>query len=167
VAITDPPPEMFGKIMRIPDELMASYFELLTDVPLEEAAVLTDPSKSNPRDVKERLAKSIVSQYHLKKAADAAAEEFRRVFGGGGGVPDEVPEAIVPADKLRDGKIVPLDLITACLGEKSRGEARRLVSERGVRLNGEPITDALAPIAVCTGDLLQRGKRRFVRLVVP
>ncbi len=167
VAVTDPPSEMFGKIMRVPDELMRTYFELLTDTPESEIAEWTDPERHNPRDAKERLARTIIGQYHSACDAEAAAEEFRRVHGGGGsGLPDEIPEVAVPADKMNDGEIVPIDLIVECLGEKSRGEARRLVAERGVRLNGEVIEDANAPIAVKAGDILQRGKRKFVRLVM-
>jgi len=121
VAITDPPGEMFGKIMRIPDELMRSYFELLTDVTPDEISSLTDFSKNNPRDIKEKLAKTIITQYHSSESAEAAAAEFSRVHaGGGGGLPDNIPEAIVPADKIDNGKIAPVDLITHCLSEKSR-----------------------------------------------
>ncbi len=126
---------------------------------------MTDPGKQNPRDAKEFLAKTIITQYHSAADAQAAADEFRRVHGGGmSGLPDEIPEVSVPADKLRDGMIIPIDLIVECLGEKSRGEARRLVAERGVRLNGAVIEDANTPIAVKTGDILQRGKRKFVHL---
>jgi len=166
IAVTDSPSDMFGKVMRIPDELMRSYLELLTDVPAGDIARLTDSSRSNPRDSKERLAKAIVTQYHSEGAANAAADEFRRVHGGrgGGGLPDDVPDITVPADKVQDGKIVPLDLILACSFEASRSEARRIVAERGIRLNGDVIEDALTPIQIRPGDILQRGKRRFVRL---
>lgn len=168
VAVTDPPGDMFGKVMRIPDELMRNYFELLTDVSEEEVARLTDRSTINPRDAKETLAKTIITQYHSAEAATAAAEEFRRVHGGGSaGLPDEIPDMPVPLEKMTDGKISPIDLITHCLEEKSRGEARRLVAERGVRLNGTVIEDPNTPIAVQSGDILQRGKRRFVRLRLP
>ncbi|MDO8630236.1 MAG: hypothetical protein Q7R41_07060, partial [Phycisphaerales bacterium] len=174
VGVTDPPSEMFGKIMRIPDELMRNYFELLTDTPESEFAVWIDPAKHNPRDAKELLARTIIAQYHSAAEAASAADEFRRVHGGRisgsiggfieGRLPDDVPDVTVPLDKLRDGMIVPIDLIVECLGEKSRGEARRLVAERGARLNGAVIEDANTPIAVKTGDVLQRGKRKFVRL---
>ncbi len=167
IAVTDPPGEMFGKVMRIPDEQMRSYFELLTDVPANEVAELTDPEKCNPRDSKESLAKTIITQYHFAESADAAAEEFRRVHGGGGGLPDDIPEAQLPNDQVEGGKIAPVKLILACGFAKSNGEARRLVAERGVRLNGEAVADAHAPLAVKTGDVVQRGKRRFVRLIVP
>ena len=167
IAITDPPGEMFGKVMRIPDPMMYSYFELLTDVPEEQIATLTDLSAGNPRDSKEQLAKIIITQYHSAEAAEAAAAEFRRVHGGGGtGLPDEIPDIVMPGSAVNDGKVVPLDLVTHCGFAESRGAARRLIAERGVRLNGEAIEDAVTPLAIKTGDILQRGKRRFVRLVI-
>lgn len=170
IAVTDPPGEMFGKIMSIPDSLMRNYFELLTELSPPEISRLTDPSQGNPRDSKERLAKLIISQYHSAEAADSAAAEFRRVFSGGGagaGLPDEIPDVVLPVAALRDKRIAPLDLVTHCGFVASRGEGRRLIAEQGLKLNGVVIADALAPIAVKSGDILQRGKRRFVRLVVP
>jgi len=165
VAVTDSPSDMLGKIMRIPDELMRNYFELLTDVPESEIATLCDPSKGNPRDSKEKLARTVITQYHSAADAAAAADEFRRVHGGGmSGLPDDIPEVDLPLAKLKDGRISPVDLLVDCLGEKSRGEAKRRIDERGVRLNGLPIEDPNTPIPVKPGDILQRGKRRFVRL---
>ncbi len=167
IAVTDTPSDMFGKVMRIPDELMRSYFELLTQTPEAEIASLTDLGQSNPRDTKELLAKRIIAQYHTGAAADAAAAEFRRVHGGkGGGLPDDIPEVAVERATVHEGKVSPVDLLVDCLGEQSRGAARRLIKERGARLNGEIISDE-APIAIKTGDVLQRGKRKFVRLVMP
>ena len=167
IAVEDSPSEMFSKVMRIPDELMRSYFELLTDTPEEQVAALTDPKQVNPRDSKETLAKTIIAQYHSAKDAAAAAAEFRRVHGGGeGGLPDDVPEVDVPMEAIQNGEIAPLDLVVHCLGEKSRSGARRLIAERGVRLNGTVIDDSVTPIPIKSGDVLQRGKRRFVRLRV-
>jgi len=168
IALTDAPSEMFGKVMRIPDGAMQSYFGLLTDTPEERIAEWTDPARCNPRDGKEELAKTIVAQFHSCNAAAAAAAEFRRVHGGkGGGLPDDVPEMPVAAELLEDGTIVPLDLLMACRFERTRSEGRRIIAERGIRLNGAVVDDALQPIAIKTGDILQRGKRRFVRLVLP
>lgn len=167
VAVTDTPTDMFGKIMRIPDELMRNYFELLTSETPERIGEFIDVSKNNPRETKEVLAKTVIGQYHSPADAEAAAAEFRRVHGGGGGgLPDEIPEIPVPANKVKNGTISPIDLVVDCLGEKSRGEARRVIAERGVKLNGAAIEDPNAPIAIKTGDILQRGKRKFVRLVI-
>jgi tyrosyl-tRNA synthetase len=167
IAITDPPGEMFGKIMRIPDELMRSYFELVTEVPEAEIARLCDASQNNPRDSKEQLARGIITLYHSAQAAEAAAEEFRRVHGGGGrGLPDEIPDIVIPAEKISDGLIGPVDLLVLTGFEKSRSEARRIIGEKGIRLNGRVIDDTQKPVPINTGDILQRGKRRFARLRV-
>ena len=106
------------------------------------------------------------------EAAEAAAAEFHRVHGGGGSggpqaglaVPDDVPEVSLPADATTDGMISPVELIRLCGFASSNSEGRRLVAERGVRLNGEVVTDALEPMAVSDGDVFQRGKRKFARL---
>ncbi|MCO6438208.1 MAG: tyrosine--tRNA ligase [Phycisphaerae bacterium] len=170
VGVTDPPGEMFGKIMRVPDELMRNYLELLTDAPSEEIARLVDPAQCNPRDSKEVLARMLIAQYHSVEAAEAAAEEFRRVHGGGGGggLPDDIPDVNVPASLLAEGRVNPVDLIMHCQLEKSRSEARRTIAERGYRLNGSIVEDANTPVDIPDGAILQRGKRKFVRLrIVP
>ena len=168
IGVTESPSDMFGKVMSIPDRLMADYFTLLTDVPEAEVARYCSPTKMNPRDAKEQLAKVIITQYHSAEEAEAAAQEFARVHGGGGGgLPDEILEVSVPADQVQDGKIVPIDLALLCGFAKSRGDARRLITGHGLRLNGTVIEDAQAPIAIKSGDVLQRGKREFVRLSLP
>jgi tyrosyl-tRNA synthetase len=130
-------------------------------------AELTAPGGVNPRDAKEELARTIITQYHSADAAESAAQEFRRVFGGGGtGLPDDIPEVAIPAGSLSDGKMNPIDLITLCFGG-TRTEARRLIDERGAKLNGVSIEDYNAPIAIKSGDVLQRGKRKFARLRLP
>ena len=168
IAVTDPPNEMLGKVMSIPDVLMRNYFELLTDAPSDEIDRLTDPASGNPRDTKEALAKRIIAQYHSIEAANAAAEEFRRVFSGGGsGLPDDMPEITLPAEMLSDGKVNPVDLVMHCKLENSRGDAKRLINQQGAKLNGSAIADIHEPIEVKTGDVLQRGKRKYVRLILP
>jgi tyrosyl-tRNA synthetase len=168
VGVTESPSEMFGKIMRIPDQQMGNYFELLTDLPEAEIVSYLDPATSNPRGAKEKLAKTIITRFHSAQAAEDAAAEFKRVHAGagGGGLPDEVPEVALPAAMLDGGKIVPLDLITHCGFARSRGEARRLVSQNGIKLNGTPIGDAQDPVEVKSGDVVQRGKRQFARLII-
>ncbi len=174
IAVTDTPPDMFGKVMRIPDELMRMYFELVTDVPDDEIKVLTDPARGNPRDSKEKLAKTIVTRFHSVEAAEAAAAEFRRVYGSGGGLPDDIPEFQVdPGSKTiaDDGSKTPLfdisRLLVNCGFASSASEARRLISQRGIRLNEDVILDARQGVEIKTGDVLRRGKRRCVRLRLP
>ncbi len=174
VAVTDTPTDMFGKVMRIPDPLMRSYFELLTDTPEEKIAALTDSPDANPRDSKEELAKTIIELYHSKEAATAAAQEFKRVHGGGtdgatdfeSTLPDDIPEVAIPADMIKDGEVDPLSVTVHCFNEKSRGVAKRLIAESGIRLNGEVITDPQTPIKIKTGDILQRGKRKFAKIAL-
>lgn len=168
IAVTDVPSEMFGKVMRIADSLMRSYFELLTDVPKSQVDQWVDPAGKNPRDAKEFLAKTIIEQYHSKSAADAAADEFRRVHaGGGGGLPDEIEEFVVPVECIHDDSISPIDLVVRCGFETSRGRARKLIAEKGVRLNGDVIASVDDPLQIKSGDILQRGRRRFLRLALP
>jgi len=167
VAVMDPPGEMFGKVMSIPDALMKNWFELLTEASPEQVARWTDSDKTHPRQAKEKLARMIVAQYHSEKNAETAAQEFRRVFSqGGGGLPDEVPLVTVPSHLLHDGRVLPVDLITACGFALTRSEARRLVAEKGIRLNGEPLTNVQSALMISQGDILQRGKRKFVRLAI-
>ncbi len=166
VAVTDPPGEMFGKIMSIPDALLRNYFELLTDAPTAEIDRLVDPAQGNPRDSKELLARRIITHYYSAEEAESAAGEFRRVFAGKGGLPDDIPDIVLAAGQLAEGRIVPVDLVVACGFVQSRGEGKRLIAEKGVQLNGQVIADPLTPIDIHTGDILQRGKRRFVRIVV-
>ena len=166
IGVTDPPSEMFGKIMRVPDPLMVDYFTLLTDVPEAEVAVLVDFNKSNPRETKEKLAKEIITQYHSAAAADAAAVEFQRVHGGGGGLPDVIPEMSIPADRIASGRIGIVSLVCLCGFANSNSDARRLILERGVRLNGQVVDDIMLFVDIAHGDVVQRGKRRFVRLLI-
>ncbi len=179
VAVTDTPTDMFGKIMRIPDPLMRSYFELLTDTPEEKIAALTDGPDINPRDSKEQLAKTVIAQYHSQDAATAAADEFKRVHGGRrssssadgvsdfeASLPDDIPEIDIPDAMIENGKADPISITVHCFQEKSRGVAKRLIAESGIRLNGEVIQDAQTPVAIKTGDILQRGKRKFVRVTL-
>ncbi|MCH8148368.1 MAG: tyrosine--tRNA ligase [Planctomycetes bacterium] len=167
IGVTDPPSEMFGKIMRVPDPLMGDYFKLLTDVPEAEITTLVDITQSSPRETKEKLAKLIISQYHSREAADAAASEFQRVHGGtGGGLPDVIPELSIPTDKLDGGRIAIVDLVRLCGFADSKSDARRLIKERGFRINQQVVEDMTATIDVKHGDVLQRGKRRFVRLSI-
>jgi tyrosyl-tRNA synthetase len=94
-------------------------------------------------------------------------DEFFRIHGAGKtGVPDEIEDVRVPADLVQNGVISAADLAICCGFAKSKGEARRLIAENGVRLEGEPLSDPQGSVSIKTGQVVQRGKRRFVRLVV-
>lgn len=168
VGVMEAASEMFGKIMSIPDDIMPNYFELLTHVPVDRVREMTDAKRANPRDAKVALSKDIVAQYHSQSAADDAEKEFFRIHGAGQtGLPDEVAEHAVRPSLLSDGRIVVTDLVVDCGFATSRSEARRLVAENGVRLDGDVLEDAAASIEIRSGQVLQRGKRKFVRLMVP
>ncbi len=161
VSVTDSADEMFGKLMSIPDTLMANYYTLLTPVPTEQFTGLIE---GNPRDAKVALAKEIVTQYHDAATADKAENEF--FAKSKGGLPDEMPEQVISAAELQDGRIPAFKLAVLCGFATTNGQARRLIAEGGLRLNQQPINDPNAEIAIKSGDIVQRGKRRFVRILV-
>jgi len=157
VGVTDAANEMFGKLMSIPDALMENYWTLLVAEPLD--AFRKSLKVSGPRDTKERLAKQIVSQYHGEAAADAAAQEFRRVFADKE-IPAEIPEVqVAPGIGLAA-------LIVSAGFAKSNSEAMRLIRQGAVRINDRAITDPQASVEAAGGDVLRVGKRRWARLIV-
>jgi tyrosyl-tRNA synthetase len=163
IGINEAPSEMFGKIMSISDELMWRYYELLTDSRTEEIAQMrarAESGESNPRHYKVELAKSIISDFHSKAAAEAAEEEFNRIFVRKA-APEEVETCEVEAGTW------PLPRLLARVGlAASIAEARRLIEQGGVRIGGERQTDTGVVIGVEPGEetLLQVGKRRFLRV---
>jgi tyrosyl-tRNA synthetase len=158
IGITDEPDDMFGKVMSIPDDLMAGYFALLTDLPDKQIDAMVDPGKTHQRQAKAELGRMIVTRYHSRAAAEAAAAEFDRVFSQKE-MPSDMPEIRVPG-----GTVGIVDLIVAARFAKSKGEARRLVKQNAVSIDNRRITDTEANIEVSDGQVLKVGKRRFGRL---
>ncbi|MDQ1590000.1 MAG: tyrosyl-tRNA synthetase [Pyrinomonadaceae bacterium] len=163
IGINEPPQEMFGKVMSISDELMWRYYELLTDVPAKQIAELraaTEAGERNPRDLKVELAKRIIADFHSPAAAEAAEEEFNRVFKRKE-IPDEIEERAVAAGVWK----LPRLLVETALAA-SMGEARRLIEQGGVRLDGERHARADSELELHAGQsvLLQVGKRHFLRV---
>jgi tyrosyl-tRNA synthetase len=152
VGVAEPPEEIFGKLMRVPDEAMPAYYELLLDEPF-------DPSRPAV-DSKRALARAIVERYHGAEAAAEAEEHFNRLHVEHE-VPEEVEEAILPAG---DGTVHLPALISEHFGV-SRSEARRLLGQGGVKLGGEVLSEADLdlPAERLDGAVLQLGKRRFMR----
>ncbi|HRI03497.1 MAG TPA: tyrosine--tRNA ligase [Pyrinomonadaceae bacterium] len=161
IGITEPASEMFGKVMSISDELMWKYYELLTDLSVSEISNLKLQMEQgeNPRNLKVNLAKLIITDFHSKDDATAAAEEFVKRF-----VQKEVPDEI--DEKQIAGGTYNLAQILADTGlAASKGEARRLIEQGGVKVNGEKATAANADIAIGTdGVLFQVGKRKFLKV---
>ncbi|MEW6358465.1 MAG: tyrosine--tRNA ligase [Planctomycetota bacterium] len=162
IGITDAPKDMFGKTMSIPDNLMRDWFELTSDVDMGEVDRMLRGG-ANPRDVKAELGKAIVRRYYGEKEAEEAAAEFNRVFREHE-LPEEIPDVTIPARDLKDGKIWIAKLIVACGFAQSNGEAKRLVKQGGVTIDGDAISDDAADLDITDGMLLKVGKRRFARI---
>jgi len=164
VGITEPPGEMFGKLMSIPDEVMLDYYRLLLEKSPAEVQQLQDALDNgslHPRSVKVDLAEAIVAMYHSQDTATNARQEFDRVFAAGE-QPSEMPDLSVSAGSRESVSIV--DLVLDAEFATSRSEARRLVRQKAVSINDEVITDEMAEVEVSSGDVLRVGKRRFARI---
>jgi tyrosyl-tRNA synthetase len=151
IGLAEAPEEQFGKAMRIPDELLPQWYRLVMEADV-------DPLAGDPLEAKLALARFIVTRSHGEEAARAAEEHFTRVVREGQ-APDEVPEASLPA-----GDPVHLPGVLADSFGLSTSEARRLIAQNGVKVDGQPIVDLDVPRATLDGAVLQAGKRRFVRL---
>ncbi|HLL74782.1 MAG TPA: tyrosine--tRNA ligase [Pyrinomonadaceae bacterium] len=163
IGITEPPQEMFGKIMSITDSLMWRYYELLTDLRPDGIAALRAAAESgarNPRDLKVELAKRVIADFHSAGAAGVAEDEFNRVFKRKE-APDEIEERTVAAGAWK----LPRLLVETKLAP-SMAEARRLIEQGGVRADGERVARADAEIELESDRviLLQVGKRHFLRV---
>ena len=155
ITIMDKPNDMFGKVMSIRDELIQKYFLLCTDVPEKEILRIM---KAGPRDAKARLAHEIVKLYHDEKKAETAEEEFNKVFQK-----KELPTKI-PSKIFKKKQIIITDLLVETKTADSKSEARRLITQGAVRIDGVRISDPKKLIKISTsGALVQVGKRRFVR----
>ncbi|PID60796.1 MAG: tyrosine--tRNA ligase [Ignavibacteriae bacterium] len=164
IGLDDTPRDIYGKSLSIPDELIYDYYKLVTDVPeteLEKIKLKLDDKNTNPRDIKRALARTFVEMYYSADAAKQAEEEFDKVFINKG-IPDDIPEL-----KLENATIINVvDLIMEAKFAPSRGEARRLVIQGGVSIDGEKITDPKSELNISDGNILKVGKRKFVKLVV-
>lgn len=162
IGVTESPNSMFGKIMSIPDSLILNYFTLLTGLSSEELEKikmdLKDP-KINPRDLKARLAKEIVSFYHSEKNAEKAEQEFNKIFRDKG-MPSEIPEIKI------DEKTLPiLDLLVKTKLAGSKNEAKKLVEGKAVKIDGKIISDWKAVIEIKNGMVIKAGKRKFAKII--
>ena len=167
IGINEPPQEMYGKVMSLPDPLMVTYFELCTEVPLEEVRAIEEGLRAgrlHPRDVKRRLAREIVAVWHGPEAARAAEEEFDRVFAREE-LPTEIPEVRVRAEDLDpDGRVGIVRLLRLVGLVSSNSEARRLVAQGGVSVDGRRVADAEERVEVRPGLVVRVGRRRFARV---
>lgn len=184
IGITEPPSEMFGKMMSIPDELMWSYYELLTDRSPNEIASLkkeVSNDKLHPMDEKMRLAEEVISDFHGKEAARKAADNFQRVFRDRQ-VPEQMREirltcapgvlrALFPTVWESKTFVLPVKwstLLTQLQEAASVSEMERIIKQRGFEINGQIVSDPTAKLdADCPGTYeLRIGKKTFLRLIV-
>jgi len=161
VGIMEPPKEMFGKLMSIPDHLMWKYYELLTDLPLEEIGEMkrgVEEGRLHPKEVKKKLARLIVAQYHSEEEALKAEEEFERVFSK-----RELPSE-VETFEISAGKVYLPKLLRELGIVKSSSEAKRLIAQRAIDINKETLTSE--EVLFEKGEYILRiGKKRFVKFV--
>ncbi|MFH1841244.1 MAG: tyrosine--tRNA ligase [Candidatus Nealsonbacteria bacterium] len=155
VKMNEKPENMYGKIMAWPDEMIALGFELCTDTPLEKIK----ENNLNPRDLKAILAKEIVTIFHNKKEAEKAEQEFNRVFK------EKKEPLIVPKLRLKEGVFDILDLLNKTGLIFSKAEAKRLIKQKGVKINNSLKEDWKEKIKIRKGDVIQIGKRRFLKII--
>ena len=163
IGIDEMPDQMFGKVMSISDDLMWRYYELLTDVSVDDINAMKlrcEAGADHPRDLKVELAKSIIGELHSRQAADKAEEEFNRRF-----VMKETPDEIEV--RVIAGGTYPLAQLLAEVGlAASKKEAKRLIEQGGVKINGEKATAAATEVDISRdGVLLQVGKLKFLKVI--
>lgn len=165
IGISDSPQDIFGKTLSIPDNLIYNYYELATDISskdlIEVREQLSD-KEVNPRDLKRKLAKTLVKMYHSENAAIEAEEEFDKIFIKKE-IPDDIPE--ITLEKSDEG-IGILELLVRVNFAGSKAEARRLVVQGGVTIDGNKVEDISTNISLDKELILKVGKRKFIKLKI-
>jgi tyrosyl-tRNA synthetase len=160
IYLLDSPNDKYGKLMSLNDDLIARYFLIATDVSIKEIKKIEKELAvgKNPRDLKAKLAHEIVKRYHGEKVANIAAEDFEKRF-----VKHETPDDI-PTIKLKKATMFLIDILVDTKLAPSKSEARRLLEQGGVKVDGAVIGDRGAVIEPRTGMVIQVGKRKFIRV---
>lgn len=165
IGITDEPGQIYGKAMSIADELMPEYYKLAADYTMEQVAEVDARLKDgtlHPRDAKMQLAHRIVRIYHGQEEADRAQDEFKNVVQNRN-LPSDIPEVDVTSI-AENGSVKILRLLAFTGLAASASEARRLVQQGGIRVDGNRVDDLDGVVQVIPGLVIQAGKRKFVRL---
>ena len=170
VGIAEPPPQQFGKLMSIPDELMPRYFQLTTGWHPDRVEEVTGALRTRdlrPVDAKRLLARTIVDLYHGPGAGDAAEAEFDRVFKAHD-VPSDVPEFVLHEGDAEDGRIELARLLNAVGLVNSNREGRRQISGGAVRIDGERVDDpeTIVQLRDVDGTVIQVGRKKWARIRV-
>ncbi len=161
IGINEPPGEIYGKAMSLPDKLMFDYFRLATRVEAEEINIIEEnleKGELHPRDVKMRLARELVTLYYGKEDALKAEKEFQRIFQQRD-IPSDMPEV-----KVEESSIWIIKLLTQTGLVSTNSEARRLIKQGAIKINGQKILDSNKEIEVQDGDIINAGKRKYVRV---
>jgi len=160
IGVSDSPKEIFGKTLSIPDKLIYQYFELLTDVSKKELVEIKsalENVKTNPRDIKRQLARTLVRMYHSQTSAEDAEKEFDKIF-----VQKSIPDNIEEFKRSKSINIITL--LTETKLAASKGEARRLIDQGGVSIDDERVTDPNMLVPDKDEFILKVGKRRFLKI---
>jgi tyrosyl-tRNA synthetase len=160
IGVTDEPKDMFGKVMSISDEMMENYYTLLTDVDAAKIKELVNPEKTHPKEAKVLLGKIIVTQFYNEATGEVAAAEFEKVFAQKQ-LPEDMPEIKISSEPIAAAK-----LLVQCGLVVSGGEAKRLISQGGMSINGEKISDANKLVSPENGMVVRAGKLKFAKLLV-
>jgi len=164
IGISESAKEIYGKTLSIPDDLIYQYFVLTTDASNKDLSSIQEDLSNkeiNPRDIKRKLARKLVEMYHSQEAATEAQDEFDTIFVKKG-IPDEIEEFKIEKS-LKEMEI--LDLIVLVGFAPSKGEARRLVAQGGVTIDGDKISDIKELISLDKTKILKVGKRKFIKLI--
>ena len=162
IGLTDPPHEMFAKLMKVPDNLLENYFTLLTDLPAEQIQVLL---AGHPVEAHRELARHVTRDFHPDADLDAALERFQSVAKGG--IPANIPSVSVPrADASAEGTYLAARLMVLAGLEPSLGAARRTIQGKGLRVDGQPFLEPLGALELPEGGaVIQKGKDKFARML--
>lgn len=162
IGIDEDPNEMFGKTMSIADELMIKYYDLVTDLTVEKKKQIKEHIENghlHPRDAKMLLGNTIVRMYHGVEAAEQAEQNFKTIFQRGA-IPNDIPVI----EWKGEVPIVIIDLLVNLGLQKSKGEARKMIQNGGIKINGEKVDDIHLQVTIEDDLILQVGKRKFVKL---
>ncbi|MFC4077000.1 tyrosine--tRNA ligase [Salinithrix halophila] len=166
IGINEPAGEIYGKAMSVPDDLMLKYYELVTDLPIEELNQIQNEVKKgtlHPRDAKMGLARRLVEMYHGRERAEEAEAGFKRVFQQRA-LPQDIPEVEIATSDLEGGRLWVVYLLSRLGLVPSNGEARRMVKQGAVKVDEEKVTDVDAQIQLSDGMVVQVGKRKFAKV---
>jgi len=162
IGITEPPTDIYGKVLSVSDDLMFRYYELLSDLSSDQISELKQKMESgeiHPKEVKKQLARELTARFHSREAADKAEEEFEKIFKKGG-LPEDIPEKIVSTSEAiwLPKLLVHLELVN------SISDGRRMIKQNAVSIDGEKVTDGDTQIGPGGEYIIKVGKRRFCKV---